>query len=212
MGRRTAIAMGLLTVMTLIGWILLIGASFVIDDLEAKYDALNASYNKLKKEYEVLNSKYSELQDQYSSLGSEYSSLNVEYNSLKDEYERLKDEYECLKEKFEALKASLEKGEIIAGSATWLSEDKRLKVVSELIPKYLFGEISYYNIRVNVTNVSNKPLSEVLVFIFVYVNGKLAKWDYHRFEDLYIGETQTYTFTDLPEDVTTYKVLALGSE
>lgn len=62
------------------------------------------------------------------------------------------------------------------------------------------------------TNIGNKPLSEVWVFVFTYVNGKLVKWNYHMFEDLYMGETQTYTFTGLPEDITTYKVLAVGSE
>lgn len=73
-------------------------------------------------------------------------------------------------------------------------------------------KIDYYDLKVDVMNVGDRPLRKVLVFVFVYADGRLVEWKYYEFKDLYIGETLTYTFSYLPEELTAYKALAVGSE
>jgi prefoldin subunit 5 len=154
------------------------------------------------------NREISELKSQITSLQSEINMLNSTYRDCLEAYSDLKQRYDNLTE-------SIEKGKAVAESATWLSEDGRLKVKSELIPEYLFGEVSSYTIRVNVTNVGNEPLHIVLIFLFPYKDGKLVEyWSPLKYsksvESLYIGESYSYNFTLVPKEITSYKVLAVA--
>lgn len=112
------------------------------------------------------------------------------------------------------MKNIIERGKAIAKSAEWISEDKRLKVTSELIPDYSL-KAWRYNVRVTVTNIGDKPLKRVFMFIFPYVGDKLCEyWDpisySYEVRDLYVGENASFTFVFLPEDMTSYKILVVG--
>lgn len=175
------------------------------DKLSFSYGALESEYSILRIEHEILGSKHSEIQSEYflmrSSYESEYSKLQSEYSSIKSSYESLMREHEELEKQYEILK-----------SVSLISEDGRIKVTCELIPQHWWREISYYDLKVDVTNVGDKPLNNVLVFVFAYADGRLVEWKYYKFNDLYMGETLTYTFQYLSKELTSYKVLAIGSE
>jgi hypothetical protein len=146
---------------------------------------------------------------------SKYSSYKYAYESLQQDYGRLKTEYDDLKAKHDELQSIIESGKAIAESATWLSEDKRLKVKSEVIPETLFGKLWHYIVSVNVTNVGEEPLSKVWIFLFPYKGDKLIEdWNplsYSKcIENLYMGESYSYNFTWVPKDMTTYKIIALA--
>jgi len=108
---------------------------------------------------------------------------------------------------YHSLASILFSGEAIAESATLLSEE-RLEVTSELMK----GKYSDYNVKVTVTNVGSEPLAMVWIFLFPYVDEKLEfQTRYtHSFENLYIGETYSHTFTWAPDEMTSYKVLAVA--
>jgi hypothetical protein len=127
----------------------------------------------------------------------------------------LKSEYDSVKQDYDKLLSAIEKGEVVAKSATWLSEDKRLKVTSEVIPEFLFEELWYYTVKVTVTNVGTEPLSIVWIFLFPYKDGKLVEyWSTFYYsksvENLYMGESYSYNFTGIPKEMTTYKVVAIA--
>jgi hypothetical protein len=145
---------------------------------------------------------------QSSSLKSQIANLNYSYLSLKSKYDLLKQDYD-------KLLSVIEKGEVSAKSAIRLSEDKRLKVTSEVIPKLLFGELWYYTVKVTVTNVGTESLSIVWIFLFPYEDGKLVEYwnaiSYSKsIENLCIGESYSYNFTLVPKEMTTYKVIAVA--
>jgi len=185
--------------------------------LKRDYAVLKENYSKLKVMCDRLVEELEGVKDfksRYEKLKSEYEQLEIKYSklsALEEDYERLKEAYEKLKENYEKI---LREGEAIATSAEWISEDKRLKVTSELIPVFWFGKLRGYKVRVTVTNISNEPLGKVWIFIFPYVGDKLYTWDKYdhvtTVENLYMGESYTYEFDDLPKEMTTYKVLALS--
>ena len=103
----------------------------------------------------------------------------------------------------------------MAKSATWLSEDKRLKVTSEVIPEFLFEKLYSYKVRVTVTNVGTEPLSKVWIFLFPYKDGEFAGyWSTYSYsksvENLYMGESYSYNFTGISKEMTTYKIIAVS--
>jgi len=67
-------------------------------------------------------------------LDDEYSKLREKYSSLKLEFDRLNNEYTRTKTGHESLMTEIERGGAIAKSATWLSEDIRLRVETSLLP------------------------------------------------------------------------------
>ena len=180
--------------------------------LKEDYAKLNQNYSRLKIMYEDLTLEFEKLKDfksKYERLRSEYKQLKVNYSKLS----ALRDDYKKLKEEYEKLEEILRKGEAIATSAEWVSEDKRLKITSELVPVFWFGELDRYKVRVTVTNIGNEPLEKVWIFIFPYIGDKLCEWSsyYHlaTVENLYMGESYTHEFDYLPREMTSYKVLAL---
>lgn len=220
MVKLKTILTGILVVIAILGWMFWIGMSITtgakIGLLEAEVEGLRSAYSSLNASYAKLSDEYSELFKRYGQLSSDYSKLNVSYLTLKGEYSILATNYSMLKDDYEKMVSIIERGEAIAKSATWLSEDKRLQVTTELIQKYLFGTLSGYDINVTVTNISNEPLDVVWIFLFVYVDGRLCEyWSplgySHSVENLYIGESYSYTFTYITEDMTSYKVLVIGA-
>jgi len=176
--------------------------------LEAQIDILQAQLDSLDATYQNYRSAHS-----YTDF--EYDALNVAYQNYKTTHSYTNTEYEDLKSKYDNLTESINKGQIVAGSATWLSEDKRLNVTSELIPKFLWETLWSYTVRVTITNVGTEPLDKVWIFLFPYVDGKLYEyWNTfsysHSVESLYMGETYSYNFTSVPKEMTTYKVFAIA--
>jgi len=161
-----------------------------------------------------LEDSFDSLSAKYAGLTSDYSELKGEKEDLETEYSGLKSDYDSLKEDYDGLHSILEEGEAISESAEWVSEDGRLKVTSELITSETWW--ATYIVRVNVTNVGDEPIDKVLIFLITYKDGKFAEsyfygeYHSHTVENLYIGETYSYNFTDLPDDMTSYKVLAVA--
>jgi hypothetical protein len=114
--------------------------------------------------------------------------------SLIGSYSSLKSEYDSVKQNYDKLLSAIEKGEVVAKSASWLSEDKRLNVTSKVIPEFYFEELSHYTVEVTVTNVGTEPLSRVYIFLIPYKDGKFAEewaiaYYYKEVENLYMGES-----------------------
>jgi predicted Holliday junction resolvase-like endonuclease len=163
----------------------------------------------------TLNSHIQLLKGQVADMESQVSSLKLQAADLRDKYTSLKSEYDKLKRDYDKLLSAMERGEAVARSATWLSEDRRLKVTSEVIPKLLFGELFSYDVKVTVTNVGAEPLDVVWIFLFPYRDGKVAGyWSEvaysKKVESLYVGESYSYTFEYIPKEMTTYRVLAVA--
>lgn len=172
--------------------------------LKADYDNLNSKYSSLKNDYDALSLKYS---TDIQNLSSKYNTLNLEYLELEANYSSLKADYELLKTNYSNLQSAIKGGEALAKSATWISEDKRLKVTSEVIPEFFLGELWSYTIRVTVTNIGNEPLNKVHIFLFPYQGDKLVKyWNTlsyeHSVENLIVGESYSYNFTYVPKEMT----------
>jgi hypothetical protein len=203
---------------------MLVIAILVVSNIWAysNYINLNSEYNRLKADYDNLNSKYSSLKNDYDvlslkyyNLSSEYITLNSEYLELDANYSSLKADYELLKTNYSNLQSAIKRGEALAKSATWISEDKRLEVTSEVIPEFFLGELWHYTIRVTITNIGNEPLNKVYIFLFPYQGDKLVKYwsslSYeHSIESLIAGESYSYNFTWVPKEMTSYKVLVLA--
>jgi hypothetical protein len=135
------------------------------------------------------------------------SELKNSYNSLNATYQDYKAMHTHSNFEYHSLSSILFSGKAIAKSATWLSEE-RLEVTSELMK----GKYSDYNVKVTVTNVGSESLALVWIFLIPYVDEKLEFQTMytHSFESLYIGETYSHTFTWVPDEMTSYKVLAVA--
>mgnify|MGYP000215083145 CR=1 FL=1 len=219
MVKRTTLIIVALSVIAVLGWGFWIGLSITtgveigllkgeIEALKSAYGSLNASYAELMDSYDELSAKYSELSGKYAKLNLTYTGLKIEYSMLEANYSMLKDDYE-------ELLSIIEKGKAIAKSATWVSEDERLEVTTELIPRYTFGTLTGYDVNVTVTNVGDEPFNVVWIFLFIYVDDKLYEYwtplGYsHSVESLYVGETYSYTFKYITKEMTSYKVLVIG--
>ena len=144
----------------------------------------------------------------WSNSAQEAQRLEGELWELTDNYEALKGDYEEIYSIFNASKA-------IAESAEWISDDERLTVTSEPFtsPSLIMGIT--YSVRVNVTNVGDKPIDKVLIFLVTYKDGKFTEgylygqYSSYIVENLYIGETYSHDFTVSP-GMTSYKVLAVA--
>jgi len=194
-------------------------------ELEGDYEklarvrtSLEENYSELKTEKEDLEKDYTNLEIEKDTLETEYSLIKIEYESLKADILGLSntlslysDNYRILKEDYDELNSLFEAGEAIAESAEWVSEDERLNVTSKLITSGTYWIT--YNVRVTVTNVGDEPIDKVVILLFPYINGKFTETYYgyksHSVESLYLGETYSYDFTGITEDMTSYKVLAV---
>lgn len=130
---------------------------------------------------------------------------------------KLKSDYDFLKKNYDNMTAIIAKGEAVAKSATWFSEDKRVRVTSEVVPDVVFGSIVSYKIRVTLVNVANRQLDVVWIFLYAYnKDGNLVQyWNpigyIKSVERLHVGETYTYTFEMISKETATYKVfVAVG--
>jgi hypothetical protein len=210
---------------------MLVIAILVVSNIWAysNYNNLNSEYSRLKADYELLKTNYSNLNLKYSSLkndydvlslkyynlSSKYNTLNLEYLELEANYSSLKADYELLKTNYDNLQSAIKRGEALAKSATWISEDKRLEVISEVIPKFFLGELWDYTIRVTITNIGNETLNEVHIFLFPYQGDKLVEYwspdSYYKYiGPLIVGKSYSYDFNYVPKEMTSYKVLVLA--
>ena len=99
--------------------------------------------------------------------------------------------------------------------AEWTNGDGRLKVSSELIPEKIGESVVSYTVKVTVKNVSDKPITKVLIIIFPYIGDRLYEhwnWASHSAEitSLMPGESVTHEFLLLPKDMTSYKIAAFA--
>jgi len=141
--------------------------------------------------------------------------LSRPYARARQEIRTLEEELEALGERYDSLNDELHFLGVIAESAEWISDDERLKVTSEPFtsPSLIMGIT--YSVRVNVTNVGDKPIDKVLIFLITYKDGKFTEgylygqYSSYTVENLYIGETYSHEFTVSP-DMTSYKVLAVA--
>jgi len=234
--RRVAIALGIICVLLGVGFVgavanytsILAEKDVQIASLSLQIAEKNAIISLLNSQIATMDSQIQSLRNQVDSLSNAVASLNSEIAdrdsqilslklqiaNINSSYLSLKSEYDSLKQGYDKLLSAIEKGEVAAKSATWLSEDKRLSVTSEVIPEFLFKELWCYTVKVTVTNVGKEPLSIVWIFLFPYKNGKLVEywdplWYSKSVENLYIGESYSYNFT-VPKEMTTYKVVAVA--
>jgi hypothetical protein len=207
--RNVTIALGIICMVLVV---CLVGAianyTSIVSEKDSVIKAKDAQIAALQTQMNLLNNSLSWYQ-------SEYRSYKYAYESLKQDYDKLKANYDELQSKYDELQSIIEGGKAVAESATWFSEDKRLKVTSEVIPYAPYGTLWHYTVKVTVTNVGEKPLSKVWIIIFVYKGDKLIEgwdpfWYSKSVENLYIGESYSYNFTYLPKDMTSYKVIAVA--
>ena len=178
---------GILLGFSLLGWVLFVYAY-------GNYASLRADYATLEADYTGLEDKYSRLQTNYGSLKTRYDSLNASHGALESR-----------------LNSLLSRAQSLAQSASWFSTDSRLRVTSEIVAEELYFSTLYY-VRVNVTNIGDKPLKDVWIFLFRYKGGELEwnSWSGCKdIENLYLGETCSYDF-QIYDDVTSYIVFAIG--
>ena len=98
---------------------------------------------------------------------------------------------------------------------TWELEDERLKVTSQLITEYAWGEVWYYIVMVNVTNVSDEPIEYVWVLLVPCKNGRVLG-EYigascYTIDGLYIGETDSHELVVNSPEMTSYRLFVAGS-
>jgi len=99
--------------------------------------------------------------------------------------------------------------------AEWTSGDGRLKVSSEVIPEKIGESVVSYTVKVTVTNISDEPITKVLIIIFPYIGDRLYEhwnWASHsaQITSLMPGESVTHEFLLLPKDMTSYKIAAFA--
>jgi len=224
--------LGLLLFMIVVAYGSSLGENSVLkvklEELKANYTSLKAERDMLKDErdmlvkrvsylddeYSKLRAKYSSLEGEYRSVSNNYFNLKLEFDSLKLQFDRLNNEYTRTKTEYESLMTEIERGVAIANSATWLSEDRRLRVETSLSPVLFFGEVVYYKLNVTVTNVGELPLKRVWVLVIPYCGNVICEdfylfGYYYRIDNVYIGETFSHLFT-IPAESTSYKVYAFS--
>jgi hypothetical protein len=195
--RKTAILLGLIfTVLVVCLVSVLVNYTLMISEKNSEISSLKTKIRELQDLVDKLNSTLR-------AKDSQISSLNSTYYSLKRDYDKLI--------------SIIEDGEAIAKSATWISEDGRLRVTSEVIPEFSRGKLLSYTVKVTVTNIGVEPISKVWIILFPYKGDRLIEyWSPYSYsksvENLYIGESYSYNFTKLPKYMTTYKVIAVAGE
>jgi len=221
--RKVAIALGIICVLLIVGFVgAVANYSSIISEKDLQIASLNsqiavkdAEIQSLRSQIDSLNNAVASLNSEIRDKISEISSLESEIVKLNASYSSLKSEYDSLKQDYEKLLSAIEKGEVAAKSATWLSEDKRLKVTSEVIPELFLGELCCYTVKVTVTNVGTEPINTVWILLFPYKDDKLVEyWNTISYskcvESLYIGESYSCNFTWVPKEMTTYKVVVVA--
>ena len=106
-------------------------------------------------------------------------------------------------------------------NAEWITEDGLLKISAKIFfneggwPRELFP--SYYKVKMNITNISNEPISRILVIIFPYRGraycGDTKSLYHHMIKILHPGQQETIEFPDIKlEDITSIKVAIFALE
>ena len=193
------------------------------DELKKEYYALRADYDNLNSDHNLLKEKYSKLSLNYTSLKSSFQKLENEYYLLKNDFENLNLTYNKLKKDYEKLGNSLNELNI---TYTELKEDyKELKKEYEILKSagIVFDGLKisgiklekgyiWYSVVGNVTNISDKPMRKVYVFLFEYEpDGSLGYYHTYTIENLAVNETNSFEFSTFLEEDQKFKVLAIGS-
>jgi hypothetical protein len=193
--RKTAIVLGLIFI------VLVVCLVSVLANYALMISKKNSEISSLKTQIRELQDLVDKLNSTLRAKDSQISSLNSTYYSLKRDYDKLL--------------SIIEGGEAIAKSATWISEDGRLRVTSEVIPEFSRGKLLSYTVKVTVTNIGMEPIGKVWIILFPYKGDRLIEnWSPYSYsksvENLYIWESYSYNFTRLPKYMTTYKVIAVA--
>ena len=186
-----------------------------ISRLKSEMEAKDSMIQSLRNEIDYLKNAMASLNSEIAERESQIASLKSQIVKLNGSYLLLKSDYDSLKQDYDKLLSAIERAEVVAKSATWLSEDKRVNVASEVIPNFFFGEIYSYTIRVTVTNVGAEPLNTVWIILIPYQDGKLIKdwspyWYSETAKSLYMGESYSCEFTSIPKEMTTYKIVIIA--
>jgi len=146
---------------------------------------------------------------------AEIQRLRAENAELEMEYSVLNSKYESLKEDYDELSLITEERKPKNESTIYVTENESLEVISKLVPCFTDNKLISYIIRVNATNISDKPLDKVCVFMVAYAYDETTGGSWSctagslNTESLYPQETYTCEFTDLFKEITTYKIFAV---
>ena len=179
----------------------LVGIEDEYDKLAHVRTSLEENYSKLRTEKEDLEDDYSKLEREYSTLNSLYATLYSSHSSLKEDY----DELSLITEERNAKNDSV----------IYVTENGSLEVMSQLVPCFVDNTLISYIIRVNATNISDKPLDKVCIFMVAYSYNETTgeSWSCTagslNTKPLYPQETYTCKFTDMFKEITTYKIFAV---
>lgn len=174
-------------------------------------------------EARTLGEKLGELEDSYDTLNAEHVKLTSDYSDLEAKKTELEDDYSTVKNDYDELNTLFEKGEAIAESSEWVTEDERLKITSKLITSRGRYYVSY-RVNVTITNIGDEPIDKVIIFVFAYKDGKFTdmygglEYRSHTVGNIYIGETYSNVFDlhssyiysqDFTDEIISYKVIAV---
>ncbi len=154
---------------------------------------LELRLGKLKAEYDNLKARYGRLEERYITLNQCYSRLNATYQALLSKYQKLLEDYQELMEKYEYL----QRVGLVFGGLNITD----LKVVR------------HYDVIGNVTNISNRSMPEVYVFLFVFNDdGTLREYHVDQIYNLWPGETNPFEFRYvLDREDQPFRVVAIGN-
>ena len=225
--KKEPIAIAALIMTAVLGWVFCLCSEFALISIKNEYELLNTRFNSIYEDYIKLSEKYDDLnstyeyivinehvmfENVYSSLISFCRERERDYNFLYYSYDSLKEDYDLIKEKYDELSLALMKGKSVAESFKWVSEDKCLKLNSELI---LLGTYCRtHTVKVTVKNIGDKQINKLCILLFPYKNGKFLEMPPEYVstiaENIYIGEKYSYNFTNLSEEITSYKIIAVA--
>lgn len=172
-----------------------------ISKLRSEVDKLTSERSQLRSQVSELQSKvgeYEELQRQFKELDNAYKGLKASYDLLLSNCTELKREYGELLENYTKL---CEAYQILKGAGLTFGG---LKITGL--------EARGRNVVGNVTNVSDRPMKAVYIFLFVYgPDGSLERYLYRVIENLAVGETNSFEFRWAIGEGQAFKVVAVGS-
>ncbi len=169
-----------------------------IETLESQVTGLQADKNNLQSQVSSLETDKSQLESQVTSLQTDKSSLETQVNSLETENNQLQTWLYDNKSQISSLENEIES---LKDENTWLKQQS--------FTYYTVGDainISSVEIEIdtwfddttvkgNITNISNKAMDEVWVYVILRnPDGTIYfdSWKYEIITDLYIGETTNF--------------------
>lgn len=177
-----------------------------IETLESQVTGLQADKNNLQSQINSLETDKSQLESQVNSLQTDKSSLQTQVSSLETENNQLQTWLDGNKSQISFLEASifsLENAiESLEDENTWLKQHSfTYYTVGDAInisnvgifEEWLFG----WTINGTITNISDKPIETVYVYLILRNPDGTADfdtWDYEEIGNLYIGETSPFEF------------------